>query len=63
LEEMTSSYLCVYLEFLLRTFDLLNVFGKDWSLTMVDTARARGVVRSRDGRIVEKELFIIQERT
>ena len=62
LDEMTSSQLCIYLEFLLRAFNKLNVNGKKWSLNLVDSARAKGPVRGRDGRISIKELFIVQEK-
>lgn len=62
LEEMTSSQLCIYLELLLRAFDKLNIMGKNWSLNLVDTARAKGPQRGRDGRLLLKELFVIQEK-
>jgi hypothetical protein len=62
LEDMTAAHLCIYLELLLRAFDKYNVLGKKWALNLVDSARAKGVVRGKDGRLSVKEVFIMQEK-
>jgi hypothetical protein len=61
-DEMTSAQLCIYLELLLRAFEMFHIDGKKWSLTLVDSARAIGPLRGRDGRLTMKHLFTIQEK-